>query len=58
MGNDQSNINMEIKCKFGWILHTLRKDDGERCKPALQWNPQGTREGEKPRNSWRRTTLN
>jgi hypothetical protein len=49
----QININKEIrKRKFGWIGHTLRKDDSEPCKAALQWNPQGTR------NSWRRTTLN
>jgi hypothetical protein len=40
----QININKEIrKSKFGWIGHTLRKDDSELCKAALQWNPQGTR---------------
>jgi hypothetical protein len=56
----QININKEIiKRKFGWIGHTLRKDDNEPCKAALQWNPQGTRgRGSRPRNSWRRTTLN
>jgi hypothetical protein len=55
----QININKEIrKCKFGWIGHTLRKDDSEPCKAALQWNPQGTRGRGRPRNSWRRTTLN
>jgi hypothetical protein len=53
------NINKEIrKRKFGWIGHTLRKDDSEPCKAALQWNPQGTRGRGRPRNSWRRTTLN
>jgi hypothetical protein len=39
----QININKEIRqSKFGWIGHTLRKDDSELCKAALQWNPQGT----------------
>jgi hypothetical protein len=49
----QININKEIrKRKFGWIGHTLRKDDSERYKVALQWNPQGTRGRGRPRNSW------
>jgi hypothetical protein len=48
----QININKEIrKCKFGWIGHTLRKDDSEPCKAALQCNPQGTRGRGRPRNS-------
>jgi hypothetical protein len=48
------NINKEIrKRKFGWIGHTLRKDDSEPCKAALQWNPQGTQGRGRPR-----TTLN
>jgi hypothetical protein len=48
------NINKEIrKRKFGWIVLILRKDYSELCKAALQWNPQGTRERSRPRNSWR-----
>jgi hypothetical protein len=40
----QININKKIrKRKFGWIGLTLRKDDSEPCKEALQWNPHGTR---------------
>jgi ribosomal 50S subunit-associated protein YjgA (DUF615 family) len=47
----QININKENrKSKFGWIGHTLRKDDSEPCKAALQWNPQGTRGRGRPRN--------
>jgi hypothetical protein len=54
----QININKEIRQrKFGWVGHTLRKDDSEPCKAALQWNPQGIRGRGRPRNSWRRTTL-
>jgi hypothetical protein len=48
----QININKEIrKCKLGWTGHTLRKDDNEPCKAALQKNPQGTRGRGRPRNS-------
>jgi ribosomal 50S subunit-associated protein YjgA (DUF615 family) len=36
----QINIDKEIRQrKFDWIGHTLRKDDSEPCKAALQWNP-------------------
>jgi hypothetical protein len=38
----QINDNKEIRNrKFGWIGHTLRKDDSEPCKAAPQWNPHG-----------------
>jgi hypothetical protein len=40
----QADVNLEIrKRKFGWIGHTLRKEDGEIPKAALQWNHQGNR---------------
>jgi hypothetical protein len=49
---------MEIrKRKFRWIGHTLRKDDEQPSKVALQWNPQGKRGRGRPGNSWRRSTL-
>jgi hypothetical protein len=55
----QINSNKEIrKSKFGWIRHTLRMGDCEPCKVALQRKPHGTRGRGRPRNSWRRTTLN
>jgi ribosomal 50S subunit-associated protein YjgA (DUF615 family) len=42
----QININKEIRQrKFGWIGHTLRKDDSEPWKAALQWNPRVQEEG-------------
>jgi hypothetical protein len=51
----QEDVNLEIrKRKFGWICHTLRKDDGEIPKATLQWNPQGSRKRGRPKNSWRR----
>jgi hypothetical protein len=45
------------KQKLRWISHTLRKDDDQPSKVALQWNPQGNRGMGKPRHSWRRSTL-
>jgi hypothetical protein len=55
----QINNNKEIrKRKFGWIGHTLRKDDSEPYNTALLWNPQVRSGRARPRNSWRRTTLN
>jgi hypothetical protein len=40
---------MEIrKRKFRWIDHTLRKDDEQPSKVALQWNPQGSRGMRRP----------
>jgi hypothetical protein len=44
------------KQKFRWIGHTLRKDDEQSSKVALQWNPQGNRGRGRQRNSWRRST--
>jgi hypothetical protein len=52
----QEDVNIEIqKRKFGWIGHTLRKDDGEIPKATLQWNPQGSRKRGRSNNSWRRS---
>jgi hypothetical protein len=49
--------NMEImKRKYTWTGHTLRKDDEQPSKVALQWNPQGNRGRGRPRNRWRRST--
>jgi hypothetical protein len=54
----QEDVNLEIrKRKFGWIAHTLRKDDGEIPKTALQWNPQGSRKRGRPKKSWRRSVI-
>jgi hypothetical protein len=54
----QEDVNLEIRTrKFGWVGHTLRKDDGEIPKVALQWNPQGSRKRGRPKNSWRRSVI-
>jgi hypothetical protein len=42
----QINISVKIReRKFGWIGHTLRMNDSEPCKAALQWNPQVQEQG-------------
>jgi hypothetical protein len=41
------------KEKFRWIGHTLRKEDGEISKAALQWNTQGRKKRSRPKISWR-----
>ena len=40
--------------KWKWIGHTLRKKDKNVTKQALDWNPQGQRRRERPKNTWRR----
>jgi len=56
----KSNKTGGYKCrnkkrKFRWIGYTLRKEDGEKHKSALFWNPQRNRKIGRPRNSWRRS---
>jgi len=49
-------INTEIKRrKWKWIGHTLRREDNEIAKMALEWNPQGSRRPGRPSNTWMRT---
>jgi hypothetical protein len=50
----QEDISLELrKIKFGWIDHTLRKEDGEMPKTTLLSNPQGSRKKGRPNNMWR-----
>jgi len=39
------------------IGHTLRKENNNIGKTALDWNPQGHRKKGKPRQTWKRSTL-
>jgi len=39
----QKSIENQIKRKWNWIGHTLRKETGAIGKTALDWNPQGYR---------------
>jgi len=55
---EQEDINLDIrKRKFRWIVHTLRKEDGEISKAALLWNPEGSRKRGRHKNSWRRSVM-
>jgi hypothetical protein len=61
MGNDWSDKHQygDKRAQFFFLIgHALLKDDSEPCKAALQWNLQGTRGRERPRNLWRQTALN
>ena len=51
-------IEVEIKRrKWRWIGHTLRKDPTNTTRHALDWNPQGKRKRGRPKQTWRRSTL-
>ena len=54
----QDNIATTIKKrKWNWIGHTLRKDSNNITRQSLDYNPQGKRKQGRPRNTWRRSTL-
>jgi hypothetical protein len=54
----QEDVKLEIRnWKFEWIGHTLRKDDGEIPKAALQWNTQGSRKRGRPKRSCIRSVM-
>jgi len=52
---NQKSIENQIKRKWNWIGHTLRKKTGAIEKTALNWNPQGYRRRGRPKRTWRRT---
>ena len=41
--------------KWTWIGHVLRKDSGDVAKESLFWTPEGKRQRERPRITWRRS---
>ena len=43
-----------LRRKWRWIGHTLRKLANSMTQQTWCWNPQGKRERDCPRNSWRR----
>jgi hypothetical protein len=51
-------VALQIKNrKWRWIGHTLRKNDGSTEKQALDWNLQGVRRRERPKQTWKRTVV-
>jgi len=50
----QKPTENQIKRKWNWIGHTLRKEAGSIEKTALDWNPQGYRRRGRPKRTWRR----
>lgn len=52
----QAPVVLTIKDrKWRWIGHTLRKEENDVTRRALDWNPQGSRRRGRPRETWRRT---
>jgi len=41
--------------KWRWVGHTLRRDQTNITRQALDWNPQGKRRRGRPTTTWRRT---
>ena len=52
----QIPIENEIKKKWRWIGHTLRKPQNTITRQAITWNPPGKRRRVRPRNTWQRDT--
>ena len=56
--SNQEPINVQIRCrKWRWVGHTLRKAPSNTTRQALDWNPQGKRKQGRPKQTWRRSTL-
>ena len=52
----QCHIEESIKRrKWKWIGHTLRKPENNITRSAREWNPQGSRRRDRPKQSWRRS---
>ena len=43
--------------KWKWVGHTLRKDPSNVTRQALDWNPQGKTKQGRPKQTWRRSTM-
>jgi hypothetical protein len=54
----EKSIVLQIKKrKWRWIGHILRKNDGQTEKQALDWNLQGVKRRERPKQTWKRTVV-
>ncbi|XP_033725704.1 uncharacterized protein LOC117315539 [Pecten maximus] len=53
----QTPVGEDIKKrKWGWIGHTMRKAPANVNRQELDWNPQGRRKVDRPRQTWRKST--
>ena len=52
--NQEPTANTIKARKWKWIGHTLRKENTNVTRHALDWNPQGHRKRGRPKNTWRR----
>ena len=51
----QKPLDRQMKRKWSWISHTLRKPSGITEKDALDWNFQGKRRRGRRKKTWKRT---
>ena len=51
---NQVTAEEEIRRRWRWIGHTLRKASTNITRQALTWNPLGKRKRGRPKNTWRR----
>lgn len=52
----QKRVSEEIgRRKWGWIGHTLRKNEDDIARQAMSWNPPGKRKAGRQFSTWRRT---
>jgi hypothetical protein len=45
-------INIIMKRKWKWIVHTLKKPQDDNTRQALEWKPAGKRRRGRPRQTW------
>jgi len=48
------HVNQTRRSKWNWLGYTVRKNDDNVTKQALQWTLQGHRERGRPRHTWKR----
>jgi len=54
----QPRLDLQIRRrKWGWLGHALRRPTDDITRQALEWNAQGKRSRERPKNTWRRAVL-
>lgn len=49
--------NIITRRRWRWIGHILRRPHRCIAGQALEWNPQGSRKRERPKNTWKRTIM-
>ena len=51
----RSVMKSELRRRWNWIGHVLKKERNDDCMVAMEWQPKGKREVGRPKTTWRRT---